>query len=349
VNYKIKAVNFRALRKSIRRCGWACALALTLGSLNLQENCLGLCHEACDKHEWPEIHELVHEVKKNCSIQADLDLCLGSGYSTSSKFSFIESMMLDCPLCGSLVRLLIPTIHAEGEHYLHIARPGTTAHAAGTLSWTAALYHEMGHVVHHDSLTSARLTRQLERFGDHRQRELRLYQLQLADPDFTADLERIVYYAQRGRESIVERMNSTILGSFIAYVLAQDPALWKAPACEVCSARVTFKRGKEQRADLFALDKLWEHGRIDVIMANLYLHGSSGSLRADAYDTHPSGVERALYMLGFLIDKGVDVHALIAEFEQKPLAHVYRERKRYLWDQVKHELIAEHREHEGQA
>lgn len=67
-----------------------------------------------------------------------------------------------------------------------------------------------------------------------------------------------------------------------------------------------FLRSQEQAADLFACHHLLEQNKIDAILSSISKFTFSEEFRSEPLivaksgNSHPSDVERALYMLGFL-------------------------------------------------
>lgn len=92
-----------------------------------------------------------------------------------------------------------------------------------------------------------------------------------------------------------------------------------------------FSRNSEQYADLFALHKLFEHNHIQTILRwaeyfiscdnhtelcslpELYI--TSETYPDGTQDKHPSNIERAIYIIGFLAAHGIDVNKALRDYE----------------------------------
>jgi hypothetical protein len=293
---------------------------------------------------------LTEEIKRNCSITEDIAVFRGSSYFTHYKPSLLE----ECSLCGSLAKYVMPMIKTSGNHVIEHASEGTWEYKLGKLYQIAALYHEMGHIHHSDGSKAKAIDDRLKMNHLSFERLLEIkkhdyvslhYTALLKEKEFAHELERIAGYVDRAQQFFKNKAQATILGRYLAKLLREEKTLWNPPVCLHCLQEKKYKRGVEARADLFAADKMWLHGRVDVLTAILYLHASSGLRVAGPQDIHPSGVERALMFVGFLQEKGVDFNVLIAEFEKNPIEEIHKNEKLYLLSQVGHELVAEHSHH----
>jgi hypothetical protein len=302
----------------------------------------------------PGHDELAEEIKRNCSITENIKVGQ-SVTGTGSKIpGYRESLLLECELCGSLVKYLWPHIETKGTHLIN---DGSWEYKFGELFRVAALYHEMGHIAHKDEESDTILRsktyhtkwRRTLRAEYHDADELLDYLALLNGSDFAADLKRIQQYVDQAKRFFESTGNPTILGTYISKILREEKSLWHAPKCNVCFHEKKYKIGQEARADLFSADKLWLNGRIDVLIAIAYLFASSEHIIADEHDVHPSGLERALMFIGFLMDKGMDFNVLIEDFEKNPLEEIHSHRTDFLLTQVKDELIAEHWAHSNRS
>jgi hypothetical protein len=166
------------------------------------------------------------------------------------------------------------------------------------------IYHELGHIVHHDSQNTG-----LMLAGSKSPQEF------LDDPEFKADIDRITRYLELGKKALD---TSTDVGKRIHAILAQHATLWNPPADPQKYKEMLVERGQEERADLFALDKLFEQKNIGPLLTTIDEWSSSNYIVAEgAQDPHPSSIERALYIAGFLVDKGIDVNAALREWEHE--------------------------------
>ena len=156
------------------------------------------------------------------------------------------------------------------------------------------LYHEMGHIIHQDLSSKP-------------------YQKALAEPAFKRDLARMQRYLELGKRSIPK---NTLLGAYLEEVKQKNPVLWIKPKNPETYKKMVYLRGTEQRADLYAFDMVSKRRIFDVLISTLYYFGRSGFIVAqEDFNIHPSGIERALCILGFLAEKRVDVGGLMRKFE----------------------------------
>lgn len=346
-----------------------------LGSISPLSDCVEGWYSAFVTQDPVKIG-LVDEVKRNCSISKDIEVVHGHAYRGWYVPSVLENTIFSCPVCGKLAHFLLPALKSYGGTYvLEVNKQSaqSSSSLAGLLH-IASLYHEMGHIAHQDSRMDERVKARIALNQDVKEHQAKIRQLNLfmksvgyrhlyrhmpesaiedevyeallAKPDFIYDLERIEEYSNLGKSFLAQEGTASLLANSMAQVLREHGIFWHKPDCALCQKKMMYKRGKEKRADLFALEKLWHNDRLDVIQANIYLHGSSGFIEADGSDIHPSGFERALYMIGFLASKRVDVTSLLRSFEQKYLAEILLKGKEYLFKQVVEELVREHAEHE---
>ena len=181
------------------------------------------------------------------------------------------------------------------------------------LDWRLfATYHELGHIEHED-----------------------LFYIQKSDlansntdefKKFTHDIQRIHEYLDLGRTAFDE---TTLLGRKIntffnpniwdkIYTLGYAGILWVEPDDQKIYNLTLFDRAKEQRADLFATEKLFEQQKINSILMIIQKWGLSPYTTAyEDVDQHPSDLERALYIAGFLVSKGIDINAALRNFNSK--------------------------------
>lgn len=172
-------------------------------------------------------------------------------------------------------------------------------------------YHELAHI----------------KYGDYGvdKDDLDVISSKLESSEFQEPLEKIQSYLAIGKTAFDNRSR---LGKHLNEILAQHSSFWDAPTTPETYKKVFYSRAKEQRADLFALETLLIQQKINSIVAHLERYGHS-DIVAGAKDTHPSGVERALYFAGFLTAHKIDVNALLADFEEQgvctPIESVYEE------------------------
>jgi hypothetical protein len=179
-------------------------------------------------------------------------------------------------------------------------------------------YHELGHIAHNDGVNEF-----LVEDGE------KTFQGIMADPEFKRDVNRIEYYKELGKKAFNK---STRIGKRINTILNQYDMFWVQPLSGKIRPHVQYELDKERRADLFALDKFYGLKKITTILNMIYRHASGtrrsfylkGGEHPIVLDTakypelnHPADFERALYMAGFLVDKGIDINAAFREWENR--------------------------------
>ena len=169
----------------------------------------------------------------------------------------------------------------------------------------AIIYHELGHIVHKDADNYAAILRNERTYTDFVQ-----------DPSFQSDINKIDHYQELGRKAFDK---STPIGQHIAGIFLQNPTLklWAPPDNAEELQKMLYLRGIEKRADLFEMEQLFEQQLLGVLLSHIALYAfgwTSVPLTAEAYHDHPSDLERALYMAGFLVDKGLDINKAFSEW-----------------------------------
>ena len=134
--------------------------------------------------------------------------------------------------------------------------------------------------------------------------------------------------------SSIERPNisNNFLKKIAAYAALAKNHFYVPLFDEKNSQEYTFRRVKEKRADLFALEHLVKQGLINPILDFVYyltsqrfedwtslmllhLPGMPFTINIGMIDEHPSHIERALYCLGFLAAHGVDINKALRDYE----------------------------------
>jgi hypothetical protein len=183
------------------------------------------------------------------------------------------------------------------------------------------LYHELGHIKHKDVTRDIEINAGTKTISDVR-----------AEKDFAADVKNIQHYLQLGWAAIPS-LQKTSLGKYLYKLLHYDDpkseakeliekgrGLWIPPKNNKEKEKFGYIRETEERADLFALRELYKQGRMDAILTTIdyYLHFEDRPLVIEQGKiTHPSDVERALYIIGFLVAHDVHVPQVLYEWETK--------------------------------
>ncbi len=178
------------------------------------------------------------------------------------------------------------------------------------------LFHELAHVYHNDSKNEDLIMQ-----GEAKPEDLS------NQSAFKTDLNTVKRYLKRGIE-LVPSLQSTRTGKLLASHLANSivqltlkitGGFWIHPKDPKEYQKIHYYRGKEQRADLFAIKNLLKHNLISTILRGVELFNNPESLYliADSSDNHPSDLERALYILGFLADQGINVRRELYKWEHQ--------------------------------
>ena len=172
----------------------------------------------------------------------------------------------------------------------------------------AIIYHELGHIVNRDIETHTALSL-----------DEKTYREVIQEPSFKSDINRIDHYREIGKKAFDR---STPIGKHITDILSDYPTLHFYPSLdnEQKLQQVLYFLGREKRADLFELGSLFKNKLVDIILSHIALYAFGWSevpLVPQPPFTHPSDMERALYMAGFLVDKGLDINKLFQEWYAK--------------------------------
>ena len=148
----------------------------------------------------------------------------------------------------------------------------------------ATLYHELGHVL-------------------------------MKTDDKETDIKKIDRYLEIGKRAF---NNSTALGQHINWLLAEHTIFWAPPKDPQQKKEIAFQRNEEKLADLFEIENLFKQNQLSAILLDIANYATmQRSPVASPQDTYPSPFERALYMTGFLVDKGVEINKAFKEWYAK--------------------------------
>ena len=205
----------------------------------------------------------------------------------------------------------------------------------------STLYHELGHVVHHD--------KEIELLIHMGQMS---YETLTQSRSFQASLERVKHYMELGKSALDD---TTPVGRHVREVLLSYNSFWELPSDDKAYQQALKSMNRERRADLFMLDNLYKHGHVNSIIVDMvrmamysafeidgryfdiqiikensffgyyvaYIckaladYSLKSNIVAEGDATHPSSFERTLYIIGFLSDKGIDVNKALREWYSK--------------------------------
>ena len=192
-----------------------------------------------------------------------------------------------------------------------------------------ALYHELGHIVHNDiNLTD---------ITDPRKRIIP-WQDKRNDPAFIADIQRVKKYFQLGKyalnlstsigNNIYEHFKEINLhkSNYRFTIEYPEKQYWIDQGIVDTNKldEIIYSRNIERRADLFAIEQLFALKQINAILSGIEHFVDKNMddiLKQNTIEwlqeqtEHPLDLERALYMIGFLVDKGIDVNKAFQEWE----------------------------------
>ncbi len=129
--------------------------------------------------------------------------------------------------------------------------------------------------------------------------------------------EKVALYLDKAQKHLDQK---TTVGKTLHETLLRHKKLWQEPASKQEYARVLKGRIQEQKADLAAFSKLFEEKQFDVMFYIIHLWATQKGERAFVATgteyVHPSYAERALYLIGYLIDQGIDVNGALQAYEK---------------------------------
>jgi hypothetical protein len=148
-------------------------------------------------------------------------------------------------------------------------------------------------------------------------------------------LERFKQYRDRAKQLFITRHEDS-QGFMYSYL---------QPRIETMKADyLNGHHALEAHADIFALDYLWKHKRVDVIIDTIcVMRYMAFHYEEIINDPHPSSIERVLCMIGFLVDKGINVLELVRKREIDPaISDTLHKRPQliaYYTDQCKRKVV----------
>lgn len=184
---------------------------------------------------------------------------------------------------------------------------------------TAIVYHELGHVFYKDSDVY------------RTQEDIEAY---IQTDYFKGYSTKVCHLIQKGA-SLLPSIASTTLGSnvakkcdtFVNELIQTQGFLWIGPHSSKLEvyrkhfpqeyAVALYERFKEQRADLFSYQKLYENNKFAALFAKFHAFSLGQDVVQQGKGSHPSHLERVLYGLGYLAEQGVDLPKAIKAWESQ--------------------------------
>lgn len=164
-------------------------------------------------------------------------------------------------------------------------------------------YHECGHIAHGDEPYAGTRRITPESFIEAAENK--------------ALIEKVKTYKDKAQAQLD---TTTKVGKTLLQTLSQYKKLWQEPKDKYDYNRILQGRIQEQKADLAAFVKLFEEKQFDIMFYMIHLWATQTGERAFVATgtefVHPSYTERALYLLGFLVEQGIDVNAALQAYEK---------------------------------
>lgn len=197
------------------------------------------------------------------------------------------------------------------------------------------IYHELAHIKHNDIAI-------VEEMLDGKE----TYQEILKSKKFQEDLGTMRTYRDLGNKALdkstglgmkmyeifsqsVFSMKNTIaackqLAKKLSFDKIDCHPYWKLPAEKEAYQKALYLRGIEQQADLLALQSLFKQNKLSAILSRLrfFIYARYQNQKhyvIDSENHHPSDIERAVYIAGFLSANQVNFTKEAQEFEHKGL------------------------------
>lgn len=160
-------------------------------------------------------------------------------------------------------------------------------------------YHELGHIVHQDT---------------HLDQDAELYRKLINEPPFIKDIQKFSDFVNKGK-AVFDQKSKT--GQLIQNKLDEDPSL--ALQYPEKNSFLAFTKGKEKRADLFAIENLFKQNLIKPLLKALHEFAAKEEfedVESFAQSSHPPYVQRALALWGFLASKNFPINQAIKDWEE---------------------------------
>lgn len=229
----------------------------------------------------PQTKQMVTEAARSCNLQQAV-IALRSGMT----FSW-----------GRSENLGLPGIHTFRNYVIYFDSVEDRDIAF------FITYHELGHIAYNHTGEVALVNQKKLTFSEVLEKD-----------DFKIVLKKIKLYLELAIK-LLPFLEKTIVGSHLAEVLEipeierilkEYGFLWVIPEDPNQYQKTTYLRFHEQAADLFACSHLLKLKKIDTILNFIDWMAFSEPreephIVTDGNNVHPSDVERALYILGFLV------------------------------------------------
>ncbi len=186
------------------------------------------------------------------------------------------------------------------------------------------VYHEMSHVINRDQAAS-------DWVGSYGERAQQL----LDTPNVQKTIKDVNHFVELGKKaldqttrtgrtilqavasaegSLWHALRHSVLMKWLYGTPQQETPFWDPPTDKNIYTIKLLNRSQEQRADLFAAEQLHEQHDLFPILQEINFR-AEGTITASPEDDQSSDLEEALYLTGFLVDKGLDINKLFRDWE----------------------------------
>lgn len=270
------------------------------------------------------LRELLGEPIQQCSID---EQWLSDVKKEAKRFSILNSGI------WSRIQYSMPKVYQEelmqeaqivtnliDERVLLSGRSSSCTPESITIGQTADLdnmlsdiYHELGHINYGD-VDLGESTQSFEKYQDGQTLE----NFALEHPKVNAQLDKMAQYVAQTKEKL-DATSET--GKQLIEEIKKTPVFWNSPQDPMLYIITAVGRARESRADLFAVEQLLRQKRLDPLLFKIHKWGLDykdlfgRTVEDDAFDGHPSYFERALYIIGYLFSKGINVNTELKRWE----------------------------------
>jgi len=195
----------------------------------------------------------------------------------------------------------------------------------------ATLYHELGHVAQHAKiLDPASLETDAQRFEEY-------VKVGVSALDSSTDIGKWINFLLQQNGGFIYKYVILPLRSGEKALIDLWSKIFGDNALSYINKQLVSRKN-EMQADIFAMDKLYEQNRLEPLLAGLVAFATADELFVDysnfvalqahilgrawqdfskELSTHPTDLERALAIAGFLKSKGLDVNAMLKKWENE--------------------------------
>lgn len=269
------------------------------------------------------LRELLGEPIQQCSVD---EQWLSDVKKEATRFSILNRGI------GSRMRYFMPKIYQDEllkeaqivtnliDERVSFSGNGACTPESITIGQTADLdnmlvdiYHELGHINYGD----VDLVESKHSFEEYQVGQM-LENFALEHPKVNAQLSLMAEYVAQAKEKL-DAASET--GKQLIEEIKKTPVFWNSSQDSTSYIITAVGRARESRADLFAVEQLLRQKRLDPLLSLIHRWGldyrdlfNSRTVEGGS-DIHPSYLERALYIAGYLFSQGVNVNKELKRWE----------------------------------